>query len=227
MKNKLLFGLIVVLLQCSLREPDTFFFYVPPDHPEPKVKIEKSIGILPFKDLRPIKNDSSYVFSYYLIPLVLWQTFEDERPNKYEKKETFDSDLARALRNELKSLQLFKEIILNTSYYNKESDFKVEAEILSAKEIRTVTAYGASILSFYLYGSGLPSGNLENELKLKIKLFETKSKRILFEKTYEDIATRRQTQFNRDTIQFQNEIDIVQRMFPEIANDIVNAIGKK
>jgi len=226
LKNKILLGLIVVLLQCSLREPDTFFFYVPPARPEPKVKIEKSIGILPFKDLRSLKNKSNF-FSYYLIPLVLWQTFEDERPNKYEKKETFDSDLARALRNELKSLQLFKEIILNTSYYNKESDFKIEAEILFAKEIKTVTAYGVSFLSFYLYGSGLPSGNLENELKLKVKLFETKSKRILFEKTYEDIATRRQTQFNQDTIQFQNEIEIVQRMFPEIANDIVNAISKK
>ena len=103
----------------------------------------------------------------------------------------------------------------------------MEAEILSAKEIKIVTAYGASILSFYLYGSGLPSGNLENELKLKIKLFETKSKRILFEKNYEDKANRRQTQFNHDRIQFQNEIDIVQRMFPEIANDIVNTIAKK
>ena len=226
MKNKLLLGLIVVLLQCILREPDTFFFYVPPARPEPKVKIEKTIGILPFKDLRPLKNKSNF-FPYYLIPLVLWQTFENERPNKYEKKETFDSDLARALRNELKSLQLFKEIILNTSYYNKESDFKIEAEILSAKEIKTVTAYGVSFLYIYLHGSGLPSGNLENELKLKVKLFETKSKRILFEKTYEDIATRRQTQFNQDTIQFQNEIEIVQRMFPEIANDIVNAISKK
>ncbi len=225
MKTKFLLGLIVVLLNCSLREPDTFFFYVPPDHPESKFKIEKSIGILPFKDLRPQKK--SNFFPYYLIPLVLWQTFEDERPSKYEKKETFDSDLARALRNELKSLQLFKEIILNTSYYSKDSDFKIEAEILSAKEIKTVTAYGVSILSFYLYGSGLPSGNLENELKLKIKLFEAKSKRILFEKTYEDKATRRQTQFNRNSIQFQNEIEIVQRMFPEISNDIVNAIAKK
>ena len=126
-----------------------------------------------------------------------------------------------------KSLQLFKEIILNTSYYNKESDFKIEAEILSAKEIKTVTAYGVSFLYIYLHGSGLPSGNLENELKLKVKLFETKSKRILFEKTYEDKANRRQTQFNHDRIQLQNEIEIVQRMFPEIANDIVNAIMKK
>lgn len=32
---------------------------------------------------------------------------------------------------------------------------------------------------------------------------------------------------NYDSKKFQNEIDIVQRMFPEIANDIVNAIAKK
>ena len=226
MKSKILLGLIVVLLNCSLREPDTFFFYVPPDHPEPKVKIEKSIGILPFKDLRPLKNKSNF-FPYYLIPLVLWQTFEDKRPNKYNVNEKFNSYIEQALRNEFISMQVFKEIALNSYSYSKESDFKIEGEVYSTTERRLITAYGISFFSMILEGIGLPNGYSENELKLNVKLIESMSERVLFEKTYKDIASRKQTIFNRNSIQFQNEIEIVQRMFPEIANDIINAITKK
>ena len=226
MKNKILLGLIVVLLNCNLKEPDTFFFYVPPDHPEPKVKIEKSIGILPFKDLRPLKNKSNF-FPYYLIPLVLWQTFEDKRPNKYNVNEKFNSYIEQALRNEFISRQVFKEIALNSYSYSKESDFRIEGEVYSTTERRLITAYGISFFSRILEGIGLPNGYSENELKLNVKLIESMSERVLFEKTYKDIASRKQTIFNRNSIQFQNEIEIVQRMFPEIANDIINAITKK
>ena len=226
MKNKILLGLIVVLLQCS--SPQSFS-YTPTDHPEPKVKLEKRIGILPFKDLRPEKDEYKIVFPYFLIPFILWQTFEDERPRKYERnyKFYFDMDLAQALRSELESSKQFSEVYLTQKAMPEGYDFKIEAEIFSTKETDIWITYGLSLFRGIIDYLPIPITKRQNNIMLNVKLFETKSNQVLLTKTYEKKMERYLTRYGYINKRLRNQIEIVQRMFPEIANDIVNAIMKK
>jgi TolB-like protein len=226
LKNKLLLGLIVVLLQCS--SPQSFS-YTPTDHPEPKVKLGKSIGILPFKDLRPFEDRNRLIFPFAIIPLILWQTIENERPIQYENAEIieFESKLRHAIQNELESRKVFKEVFLDFPPIAKPIDYKVEIKLYSTKEKRIITMYGLSFLGIYISVLGIPSANVENTLILNVNLIDTKTNQSLFQKKYNEMQNRFFSRHSYDSNKFQNEIDIVQRMFPEIANDIVNAISKK
>ena len=224
MKNKLLLGLIVVLLNCS--SPQSFS-YTPTDHPEPKVKSGKRIGILPFKDLRPEKDEYKIVIPYIVFPLVFWQTFEDERPRKYERnyKFYFDIELAQALRSELESSLQFSEVYLTQKAMPEDYDLKLEVETVSTKQKTIGISYGLGIFIIPFTYIAISVANVENEIKINIKILDTKSNKLFFQKEYKNKASCYQSRYNNKL--FQNEIDIVQRMFPEIANDIVNAISKK
>ncbi len=226
MKNKLLLGLIVVLLNCS--SPQSFS-YTPTDHPEPKVKLEKRIGILPFKDLRPEKDEYKVQIPYYFLPLVLWQTLEDERSRKYDinYKFSFDNDLANALRTELESNKFFSEVFLTKQAKPDDYDFKIEVEILSTKEKTIVISYGLGVFRISIDWLPIPVAKRKNNITLNLKLIETKSNQVLFSKKYQGIKERYLSRYGYLSDKFQNEIEIVKRMFPEIANDIVNAITKK
>jgi hypothetical protein len=224
LKSKIFFGLIVIFLQC--RSPQSFS-YIPRESPEPKVKLEKRIGILPFKDLRPEKHEYRIVFLYIIFPLILWQTFDEERPSKYDSnyKFHFNEDLRRALRSELESNRQFSEVYLTEKAMPENYDLKIETEIFSTKEKITGTAYGLGIFIIPFTYLGIPIANVENEINLNLKILETKSNKLLFQKEYTNKANRYQSRYNSE--KFQNEIEIVQKMFPEISNDIVNAIANK
>jgi hypothetical protein len=226
LKNKILLGLIVVLLQCS--SPQSFS-YTPTDHPEPKVKLEKRIGILPFKDLRPEKDEYKAWIPYFFLPLVLWQTFEDERPRQYDinYKFSFDNDLANALRTELESNKNFSKVFLTKQAKPEDYDLKIEGEILSTKEKTIVISYGLGVFRALIDWLPIPISKRQNNITLNLKLIETKSNKVLFSKTYQGSKERYLSRSSYLSEKFQNEIEIVQRMFPEIANDIVNAISKK
>ncbi len=224
MKSNILLGLIVVLLNCS--SPQSFS-YTPTDRPEPKVKLGKRIEILPIKDLRP--ENGKPEFPFFLIPFIFCQTEEIERPIKYEDndKSQFKLDLLDAAKVELESTKAFSSVSIQEN--QNENDFTIEVKILSTREKETVITYGLSIFGDLITAFGLPMYKIENELSLELKLVETNSNLLLFKKVYSGKAERYLSRFayHSESYQFQNEIEIVQRMFPEISNDIVNAIAKK
>ncbi len=216
--------LIVVLLKCS--SPQSFS-YTPTDYPEPKVKLGKRIGILPFQDLRLERDEYKTIFPYLIFPLVLWQSFEDERPRKYERnyKFYFNIDLAQALRSELESSMQFSEVYLTQKAMPEHYDLKIEVETVSTKQKTIGTSYGLGIFIIPFTYLGIPIANVENEIKINLKILDTKSDKLFFQKEYKSKARCYQSRYNNKL--FQNEIEIVHRMFPEITNDIINAIAKK
>jgi hypothetical protein len=144
--------------------------------------------VLPFADKR--SNDNTNATLIYMIPLVPYGYADFSIPESitmhansglwinFNPKE----DFAKAAAEELNSTKILKEAFFSTS--SKDSDYYISGEILSTDYHSKLFSYGLSVYGPILWLIGLPASYVANDLEVKLSLIDTKSKKVIFSKSY-------------------------------------------
>lgn len=148
----------------------------------------KSVAVLPFADKRLNENQNNALL--YLIPFVPFGYQNLTSPEtvplhinsglwlNFNPKE----DFAKAMAEELNSAGIADEAFFSNS--TKDSNFHISGEVLTTNYNAKLFSYGLSVYGPILWFVGLPASKVANDLEVKLSLIETKSKKIIFTKTY-------------------------------------------
>lgn len=148
----------------------------------------KSMAVLPFKDRR-LSSNKNYLL-LYMVPVV---PFGYQNLNLPETSQThlnsglwlnYDpkEDFAKAMAQELANIDFFEEAVFSNSY--KGYDYYVKGEIISTNYEGKLYSYGLSIYGPLLWYFGFPATTVTNDLEIKLSLIDSKSKNVIFSKTY-------------------------------------------
>ena len=148
----------------------------------------KTLAVLPFADKRSSENNNSVAL--YLIPLMPFGYQDLNAPEtipghlnsglwtNYNPKE----DFAKALVEDLNNTNIFKEVVF--SYSIKDSDYNIKGEILSTHYKGKLFSYGLSVYGPVLWYIGFPATSVSNILETKLSVINSKTKEVVFTKTY-------------------------------------------
>jgi hypothetical protein len=143
--------------------------------------IERSdlvIGVLPFKEERPVRNRSA-TWLLYLIPLMPFGFVSYERPeaarmfntiSKYEFQ--LDEDLAKAATRSLEQSGLFKRAYFTFGGETREADYLFEGVAQRIHYDGKVITYGLSVFGPVPWFVGLPAGKSGNDVELTFRLLD-------------------------------------------------------
>lgn len=149
---------------------------------------KKTVAVLPFADQRLIDNDNSVLL--YLIPLMPFGYQDLNTPEtlpghinsglwtNYNPKE----DFAKAIAEELNNANIFKEVTF--SYSAKDYDYNIKGEILATNYKGKIFSYGLSVYGPLLWYIGFPATSVSNFLETKLSIVNSKTKEVIFTKTY-------------------------------------------
>lgn len=147
-----------------------------------------TVAVLPFSDKRLNENHNNYAM--YMIPLFPFGYQDLNSPEtvqmhansgmwlNYNPKE----DFAKAAAEELNSTKIFKEAFFSTSH--RDSDYYLSGEIVSTDYNAKLFSYGLSVYGPLLWYIGLPATHVANDLKVKLSLVNSKTKKVVFAKNY-------------------------------------------
>jgi hypothetical protein len=149
---------------------------------------DKTISVLPFTDKR--SNENSDALLLYMLPLApfgyqnlsspettvrhvnsgLWVNFNPK------------DDFAKAMVEELNVSGKFKDVFFSNSI--KDSEYYISGELLITDYNGKLISYGLSIYGPLLWYIGFPATYVSNDLEVKLSLMDSKSKKVIFTKTY-------------------------------------------
>lgn len=148
----------------------------------------KTIAILPFSDKRSNENQNNILI--YMIPLAPFGYQNLSSPESvpmhansslwlnFNPKE----DFAKALVEELNSSRIFREASFATS--SRDSEYYINGEIFSTEYNSKLFSYGLSVYGPLLWYFGFPATHVTNDLQVKLSVFDTKTRKQIFTKTY-------------------------------------------
>lgn len=150
--------------------------------------LSKRVAVLPFRDLRPNKNENFLIL--HLLPLVPfgWVDYSTpEEPNGkllsfpiWQFKPT--EDLAKATADEINASGLFKEAVFTSS--TSEGDLVLHGEIRSTRYKGRAISYGLFYYAPVGWVLGLPYGTIYNDLEVEFTLVDQLTGMSLWNKSY-------------------------------------------
>jgi len=169
---------LVALLGCNTQAKWTY-----PINPEQLYRVEAqrtdlTIGVLPFRESRPVKNQSATMF-LYLIPLVPYASVNYERPEAAKMFNTIaewefqvDEDLGKAAARSFENSGLFKRVYFTLGGETREADYMLRGTAHRTFYQGTIYSYGLSALGPLLWYIGLPAGSSINETEFLFELVD-------------------------------------------------------
>jgi hypothetical protein len=189
MKSHVLRATVLVVVSFSLCCANRrAWVYTPEPLKDVSAKISKKVVVMPFADERANVNRNRLAF--YLIPLFPFGWVDYEVPEgepmhifsglwtNYNPKE----DYAKALAQELENARLFNEAYFG--YTREGSDLVIRGNLENTRYKAYMITYGLSAYGPLLWFFGFPAGTASNELSVKLMCEDSKSRTVLFSKTY-------------------------------------------
>lgn len=172
------FAVLVAFLGCNTQAKWTY-----PINPDQLYRAEAqdarlTIGVLPFRESRPVKNQSATMF-LYLIPLVPFASVNYERPEAAKAFNTIaewefqvDEDLGKAAARSFENSGLFKRVYFTLGGETREADYMLRGTAHRAFYQGTIYSYGLSVFGPLLWYVGLPAGSSINETEFEFELLD-------------------------------------------------------
>ena len=139
---------------------------------------ELTIGVLPFRESRPVKNQSATMF-LYLIPLMPYASVNYERPEAAKSFMTIsewefqvDEDLGKAAARSFENSGLFKRVYFTLGGETREADYMLRGTAHRTFYQGTIYSYGLSVFGPLLWYVGLPAGSSINETEFEFELVD-------------------------------------------------------
>ena len=149
----------------------------------------KTVQVTKFKDLR--QNHNVDFNALLLLPLFPYGFIKYDKPefqNKYVSGLKrgyhlgFDVLMTNALADELKSANIFKDVINNKT--SQKTDYYVKGSIISTKYNGKTLTYGLSGVGPLLWFVGFPAIYFTNDIEIDLSLIDSKTKEVVFQKRY-------------------------------------------
>ena len=152
-------------------------------------KLHYRVAVRGFNDLRGNKNKDYSLMMY--IPLYPWGTAKYDRPEAgsyFIDQVSYlirpSEDFARALIADLRAADMFEEAFYTEREVPPDVDLIVEGDIISTNYEGKTISYCVSAAAEYLWLLGLPKGVSSNEIKLRLRLVDAGTGKILWRKSY-------------------------------------------
>jgi hypothetical protein len=187
----------------------------------------KKVAVIPFEDSRPNTNTDAYWVSYIPVVSIIGGWSNYERPDAAKKflsvtefQFTPSEDLAKAAVYSLRKSQLFGDAFFSFGGDKDKADYVLEGEIFSTKYNGRLLTYGLSVYGSFLWYLGLPAGTSNTEISLDLKLKDSKSGKVLWNKRYDKANSIMQGIYYR----FGHDIRAYSEMMEEIMNSAISDI---
>jgi hypothetical protein len=172
--------LISVLFLCGCGTPAKWTYPINLDslYRSPATRSDLVIGVLPFREARPRKNQVATLF-VYLIPLSPFGWLTYERPEYARSFNTvleydfqLDEDFGKAVTKSFDTSGLFRRVYFILDGETAEADYILRGTARRAVYEGTVWSYGLSAFGPLLWFIGLPSGTSTNSIDIELELID-------------------------------------------------------
>ncbi|TGL99936.1 hypothetical protein [Leptospira jelokensis] len=213
--------LILGLINCNTQSS----FIYKPSYQKASVTLPYSITINTFVDKRKSENTNNQLL--VLIPFVPYGTatvnqFENDL-QPFIIKPT--RDIQEAIADEIDSRNLFKNISLSNKFEQKNSDFKIDGEILETTRIGKMTTYMLGPFGVYLWIFGAPIEYSFSQIRIKYRLID-KYNKIVLEKEFLRNRSRIIGYYYNMLSHHIDSNDLLNEFVTEISNEVENHFKK-
>lgn len=163
--------------------------YKPNTYAPSPPRTAKTAVVLPFDDARRNENSDSLFFwmfpfipsggaDYYTPECIPMHIYSGLWVN-YKPTE----DYAKALAQELRKTEVFKEVYFDNRRGN--SDYVFQGTILNTKYEGRILSHYVGVFIIYAWPFGVPAMSSKNELSVELMCIDSKTDKVLFTKTYQ------------------------------------------
>ena len=144
----------------------------------PQKKTQHIVGVLPFREERPVRNQAA-TFLLYIIPLMPYGYTTYQRPeaatmfNSISNYEfDVDEDLGKAAARSLEASGLFKRTYFTLGGETREADYMLQGTAYLTKYDGRIFSYGLSVFGPLLWYLGLTAGSSTNSVYFGFELLD-------------------------------------------------------